>query len=86
MGWGWHEWQWRGSDKAYAGREGDIKTLYETPSWNQASEILARYNVRYLVIGELERRTYQVNEQKFINLPEIFRSGDTVVYLVPERP
>ena len=86
LGWGWHEWQWRGSDKAYAGREGDIKALYETPSWNQASEILARYNVRYLVIGGLERRTYQVNEPKFANLPEIFRVGDTVVYLVPERP
>jgi uncharacterized membrane protein len=86
MGWGWHQWQWRGGDQAYAGRESDIRVLYETPLWSQASEILARYNVRYVVVGDLERRTYQVNDQKFINLPEIFRSGDTVVYLVPERP
>ena len=86
LGWGWHQWQWRGSDQAYAGREADMRALYEAPLWSQTSEILARYNVRYVVIGDLERRTYQVNEQKFINLPEIFRSGDTVVYLVPERP
>ncbi|HAE60297.1 MAG TPA: hypothetical protein DCG54_12530 [Anaerolineae bacterium] len=86
MGWGGHQLQWRGGSEAFAGRQEDIRLLYEIPSWEKTSEILARYNVRYVVIGDLERRTYQVNEQKFINLPEIFRSGDTVVYLVPERP
>ena len=86
VGWGWHQWQWRGSDKETAGRFEDLRALYETPSWNQASEILARYNVRYLILGGLERRTYRVNDVKFANLPEIFRIGDTVVYFVPERP
>ncbi|MDX9992055.1 MAG: DUF2298 domain-containing protein [Anaerolineales bacterium] len=86
LGWGWHEWQWRGSDQAYAGREADIRVLYETPSWDRAREVLVRYNVRYLVLGELERRTYQVNQQKFAALPELIRFGDTVLYLVPERP
>jgi YYY domain-containing protein len=86
IGWGWHQWQWRGGNEETAGREDAIRVLYETPSWNQASEILARYNVRYVVVGGLERRTYRVNEAKFANLPEIFRAGDTVVYFVPERP
>jgi uncharacterized membrane protein len=86
MGWGGHQLQWRGGSQAFAGRQEDIRLLYEMPSWEKTSEILARYNVRYVVLGGLERRTYQVYEPKFANLPEIFRSGDTVVYLVPERP
>lgn len=86
IGWGWHQWQWRGGNEETAGREDALRVLYETPSWNQASEILARYNVRYIVVGGLERRTYRVNEAKFANLPEIFRAGDTVIYFVPERP
>jgi uncharacterized membrane protein len=86
VGWGWHEWQWRGSDQAYAGREADMRVLYETPSWDRAREVLVRYDVRYVVLGELERRTYQVNEQKFAALPELMRAGNTVIYIVPERP
>ena len=86
QGWGWHEWQWRGSDKAFAGRENDIRRLYESASWNETAEILKRYNVRYLVVGNLERNTYHVNEFKFENITEIFRMGNTVVYLVPEMP
>lgn len=85
VGWGWHQWQWRGSDRETAGRFEDLRILYETPSWNQASEILTRYNIRYVVVGGLEQRTYRVNEAKFANLREIFRAGNTVVYLVPER-
>lgn len=85
IGWGWHQWQWRGGNELTAGREDAMRMLYETPSWNQASEILARYNVRYVVVGGLEQRTYRVNEAKFANLREIFRAGNTVVYLVPER-
>jgi len=85
VGWGWHQWQWRGSDRETAGRFEDLRILYETPSWTQASEILARYNIRYVVVGGLEQRTYRMNEAKFANLREIFRAGNTVVYLVPER-
>ncbi|MEI2420292.1 hypothetical protein V6O07_08455, partial [Arthrospira platensis SPKY2] len=77
MNWGGHQGQWRGSDRAYAGREADVRKLYETRSWEQAREILARYNVRYLVVGDLERRAYRVYDAKFANLPELLRVGDT---------
>ncbi len=86
LGWAWHEWQWRGSDQAYAGRENDLRHLYETPSWVDAAEILKRYNVRYVVLGNLERHTYAVNETKFENAVEVFRAGSTVIYLVPDIP
>jgi uncharacterized membrane protein len=45
-----------------------------------------RYNVRYVVIGDLERRAYRVDEQKFAYLTELLRVDNTVLYLVPERP
>jgi YYY domain-containing protein len=86
MNWGGHQSQWRGSDQAYAGREADMRVLYETRSWDQAREILLRYNVRYVVVGDLERRAYRVEEQKFAYLTELLRVGNTVLYFVPERP
>jgi YYY domain-containing protein len=86
MNWGGHQGQWRGTDRAYAGRESDMRVLYETRSWEQAREILVRYNVRYVVIGDLERRAYRVDEQKFAYLTELLRVDNTVLYLVPERP
>ncbi len=43
-------------------RSDDISCLYETNSWDVASEIIAQYDIRYVVIGTLERRDYHINE------------------------
>ncbi len=84
LGWPWHEFQWRGDWSAHGTREADIRTLYETSDWTTAWEILDRYQVRYIVVGTLERTTYRVREQKFQqHLPLLFRSGNTVIYTVP---
>jgi YYY domain-containing protein len=83
LGWSNHEGQWR--DYALQGtRAQDIETIYATPDWVIAQELLKRYNVRYVIVGNLERSTYRVNEEKFnIFLKPVFQQGTVTVYAVP---
>lgn len=86
LGWGNHEGQWRGSD--FRGlldrRAQDIETLYTTPNWQDTQTLLEQYNVRYVVVGNLERQSYRVNEEKFNNFLEpVFRQGNVTIYEAP---
>ncbi len=83
MGWPGHEGQWRGGNVDY-GRIGAIESLYATGDWATASEILQRYNIDYVVVGDLERAAYPVNEAKFqARLPLVFQNGTVSIYAVP---
>jgi YYY domain-containing protein len=83
LGWGNHEGQWR--DQALQGtRDGDIRTLYITNDWPTTQAIIDRYDIRYIFVGNLERGTYQVNEEKFNRfLKPVFQQGSVTVYEVP---
>ena len=83
LGWGNHEGQWR--DFALQGsRAQDIETLYSTPDWVTAQDIIKRYNIRYVYVGGLERSTYRVSEEKFnVFLKPVFQQGNVVIYQVP---
>jgi YYY domain-containing protein len=83
MGWPGHESQWRNGNVDY-GRISDIETLYTTQDWGQTLGILEKYDVRYVVVGDLERGAYTVDETKFQqNLLIGFQSGQVNIYLVP---
>jgi len=83
LGWGNHEGQWR--DGALQGsRQSDIETLYSVPDWTTTQQIIARYNIRYIYVGGLERSTYRVNEEKFNKfLKPVFQQGNVAIYEVP---
>jgi uncharacterized membrane protein len=86
IGWPGHESQWRGGYEEQGSRLADLETLYTTPSWEIAHEIILRYNIRYIVVGGLERITYTpvVQEEKFrLRLRIVFQQGDITVYEVP---
>ncbi len=85
VGWIGHEDQWRGTfDEQRQRGEWDIPALYQTNNWDEARSIIEKYNIRYVVVGTLERNAYRVNELNFQrNLAEVFRSGDVVIYQVP---
>lgn len=84
LGWPGHEVQWRGTSEPQGSRQDDIKVLYETADWEQARPILEKYGVRYVVIGDLERSTYAVQEDKFAaHLNPVFQQGAVHVYEVP---
>lgn len=84
LGWPRHELQWRGSGKEMGSREQDIPRLYTTSDWQEALQICQQYDIRYVVIGGLERSTYKVNEAKFKgHLTPVFSSNNTVIYEIP---
>jgi YYY domain-containing protein len=83
LGWPGHEGQWR--DFALQGaRQADIEMLYTTPDWTATQQIIKDYNIRYIYIGNLERSTYRVDEEKFGRfLKPIYEQGSVTIYEVP---
>ena len=66
-------------------RSDDIACLYQTTNWQEASQVITQYHVRYVVVGTLERRSYRVSETKFKTyLKPVFQSGDVVIYEIPQ--
>ncbi|MEX2143439.1 MAG: DUF2298 domain-containing protein [Anaerolineales bacterium] len=83
MGWPGHEGQWRGGNVDWE-RIGEIELLYSTSDWETARVIIDQYNVRYVVVGEWERYSYQVSEDKFAeNLLFAFQNSSVTIYQVP---
>jgi uncharacterized membrane protein len=84
LGWAGHESQWRGSYAPQGTRLDDVALLYRTPNWNTAFDILKKYSIRYVYIGDLERSTYPVQEAKFQrNLIQVYQQGSVTIYEVP---
>ncbi|MGE5072565.1 MAG: DUF2298 domain-containing protein [Anaerolineae bacterium] len=84
LGWVGHEDQWRGSRAPQGTRQDDIATLYTTPDWQTALAILRKYDIKYVYLGDLERSTYPVQEEKFQKaLPQVFHQGNVTIYEVP---
>ena len=84
LGWVGHERQWRGGDAEMGSRQADIARLYETDNWDEARVIIEQYGIKYVIVGNLERSHYKLNEDKFTNhLAEGFRQGNMVIYVVP---
>jgi YYY domain-containing protein len=84
LGWPGHESQWRGGSEEMAGREQDVKQLYQTNNWTEALSIIQKYQIRYIYVGSLEMGTYKVYGQKFsANLPTAFTNNTVTIYEVP---
>ncbi len=86
LGWTWHARQQRMGLPAalVARRRRDVRQFYSTPSMADADRIARRYDVRYLVVGRLERALYPGEGlDKFARSDDwrpVFRDGATVVY------
>ncbi|HQH57619.1 MAG TPA: DUF2298 domain-containing protein [Anaerolineaceae bacterium] len=87
LGWIGHVAQWRGGYTEMGSRQDDIRKLYSTKDWEEARAILNKYNIAYVYIGELEARTYALEESKFAeNLKLGFDSPNARVYIYsPEK-
>lgn len=81
-GWLVHEWLWRGSYDEPGKRASEVQQIYETTDAAAADNLLKKYAVKYLVIGEMERKKYtNLTEGKFSQLGKIvFQQGTTKIY------
>ena len=86
IGWAVHEWLWRGSYDVVAPRREDVKTIYESSDVNAVRSILDTYNVRYVLVGKLEREKFKnIQEDVIAKIGSVaFQSRGTVVYDVGE--
>ncbi len=94
LGWDFHEVQWRGGWDLIMSRKEDIATLYCTTQWDTARSLLQKYDIRYLVVGNIEYSTYTegsdycpfgIRVDKFdLHLQPVFLSEGMVIYSVPE--
>ena len=90
VGWNWHMRQQRTiapHDWVYERVDG-VHELYQTEDIEWARDFLKRYDVSYIVLGQLERAKYAgPGLEKFISYEgvlwkEVFRDGETVIYQV----
>ena len=85
LGWIGHEAQWRGSYEEIGSRQADLRELYSTSSWERTKAVIDLYNIRYIVVGTLERQTYSADDVKFDdNLVKAFETNSLVIYEVVE--
>ena len=82
LGWPGHELQWRGGFEPAAGREDAVHTLFSTRAWDEAAALLARYDIRYVYVGSLERQQFPAQGlQKFENhMRAIYRNSGVTIY------
>ncbi len=90
IGWPWHQIQQRG-DYSFAVRQraADVREAYSTLDHNRALELLSTYDVRYIVVGDLERIWYpQPGLDKFQAMVDqgllrmAYRNEGTAIYEV----
>jgi len=87
LGWGNHELLWRNEAGLVGEREDDIRLLYEIGDPERAQEIVEKYGVAYICLGEVERAAYDVNAGHWAEIwPVVFeREGCRIFSASGER-
>ena len=82
LGWGNHEGLWRSSWELPQKRKRDVDEMYNTADNARALELLGRYGVRLVYVGELERRIYKPSGlRKFSSfMRPVWRGRESVIY------
>lgn len=82
LGWEGHENQWRNKIcKPCAGRRNDVNELYQTTDPARFRQILDKYRVTYIYVGDFERRQYAgPGLDKFKAMPVAFQEGTVTIY------
>ncbi|MCA9875442.1 MAG: hypothetical protein KC441_17345, partial [Anaerolineales bacterium] len=83
LGWGGHEYQWRGPDTPEPGlREPAVANIYTLSDWTATAALLDQYHVDYIYVGGLERDTYGPQAQeKFADRLEVaYQNGSVTIY------
>jgi uncharacterized membrane protein len=95
LGWGKHEWRWRGGSHAELWswepgrtRREDVKKAYETTSVEEAQAILDKYDVEYVYVGSLEKHDFSPSSlAKFDRFMDIvFKNSDVTIYRRRHEP
>jgi YYY domain-containing protein len=92
LGWNWHQRQQRAAagDQEVWARSKDIARIYDEPIPALIEPMLEKYNVRYIIVGPLERSYYAPDGlEKFEKMVDegklraVFRNEGVTIYEVP---
>jgi len=83
MGWANHEGLWRSNAPEVMARLEDVRRFYSASDPRAAREILDRYHVTHVIVGDLERSTYpEAPRVAAFPFLESARGGATAIYKV----
>ncbi|HSR21824.1 MAG TPA: DUF2298 domain-containing protein, partial [Anaerolineales bacterium] len=89
VGWNWHQRQQRTTmPQLVEQRVSEIAAFYNASDINASVEFLRRYNVNYIVVGQMERAAYPGPGLEKFNAyngrlwDAVYQSGDTSIYQV----
>ena len=72
QGWYVHEWLWRDDYNIVNERVEEVKTVYESDDIDMTRQILEKYQIKYIVIGQPERDSFsELNEEKLMSLGNV---------------
>ncbi len=83
LGWQGHEHQWRGTMDEIEPRRADVERMYTTRSREEFFELLNTYEIRYVIVGDVERGKYRLTDTDVERLRAwlvpAFESGETII-------
>jgi uncharacterized membrane protein len=83
LGWEGHQHQWRGTTEYSDPRRPDVERMYKTHDEAELRELLAKYDVRYVIVGDAERGKYRMTDGDVRRLSSwltpVFESGNTII-------
>lgn len=85
LGWNAHEWLWRSENSNFdqpqiiIDREEVVNTIYHSADYEKVTKLLKKYHVDYIVIGQVERHKYGMNDLRLENEDLLLSLGDVVV-------
>lgn len=72
QGWWTHEWLWRNSRELVAERVDQVNEIYTSEDMVRTEALLNQYDVRYIVIGTLEREKFpNLQDEKLLQLGSV---------------
>ena len=85
LGWHAHEWLWRKEIEVWRPRADAIAAFYQGGDEESRRAFLARYRIRYVVIGAFERERYAALDEAGLRAPGtgVFEAGGTASVETP---
>ncbi len=90
LGWNWHQRQQRALNppNLVTDRVAEIGAFYETTNIDEALAFIEKYDVEYIVVGQVEQNYYsgiglgKFAQEEGVLWKEVFHEGDTIIYKV----
>ena len=84
LGWDFHEHQWRGNSTEANLRRPDILQIYQNTDPQQVLNLLDKYNVQYVYLGQVERDKFDLpantGERLGRFLEKVYEGGSVTIY------